>query len=103
MVIPKATYSLDGKETTSEFGGPTPSRVRLKAKWTKDGKSLELSSVQNVNFEERSVIFTSKERWTLSGSGEALKLQRSVETPMGIDAVKLIFRKGEAEPQTPPQ
>jgi hypothetical protein len=103
MMVPKATYSLDGNETTAQFGGPTPSNVRFKAKWAKDGKWLELSSVRDVNFGEYSAIFTTKERWTLSEGGEVLKLQRTVVTPQGSDAIKLIFRKGQAEAQTPPQ
>lgn len=103
MAFPKATYSLDGNETTAQFGGPTPSNVRFKAKWAKDGKWLELTSVRDVNFGEYSAIFTTKERWTLSEGGEVLKLQRTVVTSQGSDAIKLIFRKGQAEPQTPPQ
>ena len=46
------------------------------------------------------MTFTTKERWTLSEGGEALKVQRSVETPMGTDTVKLTFRKGQAALQT---
>jgi hypothetical protein len=56
-----------------------------------------------MNFGGNTGTFTTKERWTLSEGGEVLKLQRSVETPMGIDTVKLTFRKGKAEPQTPEQ
>jgi hypothetical protein len=103
MVIPTATYSLAGEETTAELERPTRGTARLKAKWSKDGKTLELSAVRDMNFGGNSVTFTTKERWTLSEGGEALRVQRSVETPMGTDTVKLTFRKGQAEPQTPGQ
>lgn len=78
MVIPNATYSLDGKETTAQVEGPMPGTATLKAKWAKDGKALELFSVRDADLGGRSVTFTSKERWTLSEGGEVLKIQRSV-------------------------
>ncbi len=40
MVIPTATYSLDGKETTAELEGRLPGRATLRAKWTKDRRFL---------------------------------------------------------------
>lgn len=101
MVIPKATYPLSGEVTTADSERPTRGAAKLKAKWSKDGKTLELSSARNMNFGGNRGTFTTKERWTLSEGGEVLKVQRSVETPMGIDAVKLTFRKSKAEPQTP--
>jgi hypothetical protein len=103
MVIPKATYLLDGEQTTAQVESPRPGTVKLKAKWAKDKKTLELSSVREIEFWGSSVTFTSKERWTLSDGGELLKVQRSVDTPRGTDAVKLTFRKGQGEPQRPQQ
>jgi hypothetical protein len=93
MVIPSATYSLDGKETTAELEGRMPGTATLKARWVKDGKALELSTVRHVDFQGNSVTFTSKERWELAEGGEVLSLQRSVETPRGTDTVKLTFNK----------
>jgi hypothetical protein len=103
MMVPKATYSLDGKETTAGIEGPMPGTIKFKAKWAKDRKALGLSSVREANIGGNSVTFTIKEKWTLSDGGEVLKVQRSVETPRGMDTVKLIFRKGQGEPQTPQQ
>ncbi len=103
MVIPSATYLLDGKETTAELEGRMPGTATLKAKWAKDRKALELSAVRQVDFQGNSVTFTSKETWKLSEDGEVLNLQRTVETPHGTDTVKLTFRKDQGEPQTPQQ
>jgi hypothetical protein len=103
MMVPKATYSLDGKETTAGIEGPMPGTIKFKAKWAKDRKALGLSSVREANIGGNSVTFTIKEKWTLSDGGEVLKVQRSVETPRGMDTVKLTFRKGKSEPQAPQQ
>jgi hypothetical protein len=101
MISPTASYSLDGTETTVELKGPMPGTAKLKAKWAKDRKGLELSTVRQTDFGGQSVTFTIKERWALSEGGEVLKVQRSVEVPRGADSVKLIFRKVQAEPPTP--
>jgi hypothetical protein len=93
MVIPSATYSLDGQETTAELERPMPGTAMLMAKWTNDRKVLELSAVRHVDFQGDSVTFTSKERWKLSEDGEVLSLQRTVETPRGRETVKLTFNK----------
>jgi len=103
MVIPSATYSLDGKETTAEVEEPMPGTATLKATWAKGGKGLELSVVRDLDFQGNSVTFTSKETWKLSEDGEVLKLERTIETPRGKDTVKLTFRKNQGEPQTPEQ
>ena len=44
MVNPNAIYSLDGKEKTVQFPGSP--NVKVKAKWAKDGKTLDLSMNQ---------------------------------------------------------
>jgi len=44
VVMPQVIYSLDGKETTA--AGVSSITSKLKAKWSKDGKSLDLSIVQ---------------------------------------------------------
>ena len=100
MVIPKATYALDGSETTTQVEGPMAGSAKLKAKWVKDHKALELSSVRELEFREHSVTLSTKEQWTLSEDGTQLKVQRSVETPRGTETIKLTFRKGQGEPET---
>jgi hypothetical protein len=93
MVIPSATYSLDGQQSTAEVERPRPGKATLTAKWAKDRKVLELSAVRHLEFQGKDVSFTSKERWSLSEDGEVLTLQRAVETPRGKDTVKLTFLK----------
>ena len=100
MVDPETTYSLDGKETQSQVETPKPSTLKLKAKWAKDKKSLELSSVLVTNSSGNNVRFTKNEKWTLSEGGQVLKIQRSVDTPRGMDTIKLIFQKGTGDAPT---
>lgn len=102
MVIPKASYLLDGQESTAQLEEPMPGTAKLKAKWAKDNKGLELSSFREINFGGNSVTFTTREKWVLSDDGETLKIQRSVETPRGLDTIKLVFRKGDSKTPTPP-
>jgi hypothetical protein len=103
MIIPKASYLLDGQESTAQLEEPMPGTAKLKAKWAKDKKGLELSSLREINFGGNSATFTIREKWALSDDGETLKIQRSVETPMGLDTIKLIFYKVPGKPTLPQQ
>jgi hypothetical protein len=96
MVIPNATYSLEGKETVAMLEGRMSGSATLKAKWAKDKKSLELTAVRHSDQEEGSAL-TTKEVWTMSKDGEVLNLQRTVETPFGTDRIKLTFNKEKGE------
>lgn len=69
--------------------------------WSKDGKTLELSLVQQEAGGQHRTLLTSRERWTLSADGEFLKLQRSVSAPEGSDGVILVFRKGPTASPAP--
>lgn len=103
MVIPKASYLLDGQESTAQLEEPMPGSAKLKAKWAKDKIGLELSSFREINFGGNSVTFTTREKWVLSDDGETLKIQRSVETPRGLDTIKLTFHKVPGKPPLPQQ
>lgn len=92
-VIPSAAYSLDGKETVASASGRMRGSATLKAKWTKDGKSLQLFAVREADSQGSGENLTSKEKWTLSNDGNTLTVQRSVETSFGTDDVKLTFKK----------
>jgi hypothetical protein len=98
--LPQVIYSLDGKETTAVGGSNFTSK--LKAKWSKDGKTLDLSIVQKETTSmQQGATDTIKERWTLSEGGEVLKVQRSVVTEGGSDVITLIFGKGTSGAPTP--
>ncbi len=103
MAPPKATYTLDGKETVlkmeaSEGGDGQPGQpggsLAVKANWKNGGKILELQSTRQIKTpdgDERSM--TGKDRWELSNDGKTLTVKRAVETPMGSNEVKLVFIK----------
>jgi hypothetical protein len=101
MLIPKATYSLDGKETTAQIEEPRRGTATLKTKWSKDKRKLELFSLRKADVGGRSVTFTSKERWTLLDGGQVLQVQRSLEAQQGANSIKLTFGKGKGEAPTP--
>ena len=91
MMMPSATYSLDGTETTAEIDDRMQGTATLKAKWTKEGHVLELSVVRHVERGGRALTITSKERWELSEGGQGLSVQRSTQSPRGTTTVKLMF------------
>jgi len=98
MVMPQATYSLDGEEKAVQFAGMN---LKIKAKWAKDGETLDLSVIQENNMSTQTPGFHVKERWTLSDGGQVLKVQRSVTTGGGTGMITLIFGKGASG--APPQ
>jgi hypothetical protein len=99
MAPPKATYRLDGSETTirmeaREDVGQPGGDIVAKASWKSGGKILELQSTRQLKTPdgaERTI--TSRDRWELSNEGQTLIIKRAVETPMGTNEVKLVFIK----------
>ena len=88
----KATYNLDGSETTAEMTGRMPGKATMKAKWMGDNV-LELSSVQNVNVQGNDVTITRMDHWELAEGGKVLKVHRKSESPRGAQESKLVFNK----------
>jgi hypothetical protein len=86
-------YNLDGSESTVEVAGRMPGKATLKAKWLGEGKTLELSSVRNLNFQGNEVTITTKEHWELAEEGKVLKIHRTTESPRGTQEAKLTFNK----------
>jgi hypothetical protein len=91
--VQKATYNLDGSETTAEMTGRMPGKATLKAKWMGDGNILELNSVQNVNVQGNDVTITRQDHWELAEGGKVLKIHRKSESPRGTQELKLVFNK----------
>ncbi len=91
----QATYNLDGRKTTDHVSGFGD--VQLTAKWSKGGKSLDLSiAFQESSDGQTHLALNSKERWTLSEDGQTLKVQRTVSTPSTSDTVVFTLRKKSA-------
>jgi len=102
MTAPKATYALDGKETTHQMEAresassqpPQPGgSIALKASWKKSGKILELQSTRKFETPEGARSMTNKDRWELSEDGQTLTVKRTLDMPMGMEEVKLVFTR----------
>ena len=102
MVLPKATYSLDGKETTHEIearrgaeGQPSQpgASLALKASWKKGGKILELQSTRKFKTPEGDRSMTNKDRWELSEDGQTLIVKRTLDMPTGVEEIKLVLTR----------
>jgi hypothetical protein len=102
MTLPKATYALDGKETTHEIearegaeGRPSQpgASLALKASWKKGGKILELQSTRKFKTPEGDRSMTNKDRWELSEDGQTLTVKRTLDMPTGVEEVKLVFTR----------
>jgi hypothetical protein len=88
-----STYNLDGSESTVDIEGRFPGKAKLKAKWTGDGKALELNSVRNLNIQGNDVTITQVDHWELAEGGKVLKVHRKVESPRGTNEMTLVFMK----------
>ena len=84
------TYSLDGSETTADMGRGKAVR---KASWSKDGKTLELSSKTTFQGQEGEVTSTSNDKMALSGDGKTLTVTRHSEGPRGTQDTTYVFTK----------
>jgi hypothetical protein len=88
----KATYSLDGKETTGEVGGRFGGTATYKAKVEKDGK-VSLSSERKVSGPMGEFTLKTTETWELTDDGKTLKISRTNDTPNGAMSSTLYFTK----------
>jgi len=87
------TYTLDGKEVTSEAGGQMGGSNSMKSSWSTDGKTLELSSVRAGSREGTEFKFTSSDKMSLSADGKVLTVSRHSESPRGSQDSTLVFNK----------
>src|SRR5262245_34797044 len=60
------TVKLDGSETTTET---QRGKLTTKAKWTNDGKTLEITSVRSGESQGNAFTVTTTEHWELSEDG----------------------------------
>lgn len=84
------TYTLDGKEVTTENQRGTSS---LKSTWSGDGKTLELTTVRAGNFNGNEFKATTTDKLSLSGDGKVLTVKRNGESPRGPIDATLVFTK----------
>jgi hypothetical protein len=84
------TYSLDGKETTTE--GAMGGKATLTASFEKDGK-LKLTRNQSVEGQMGQMNIGSKEIWELSADGKTLTVKRDTESPRGAMSTEMVFTK----------
>lgn len=87
------SYSLDGKEATTEAGGQMGGTNTLKATWSDATKTLELMSVRTGNFNGQDFKATTTEKMSLSADGKVLTIARSMESPRGKQESTLVFNK----------
>ena len=90
------TFASDGKE--GEFTvrmGPNETKGKRTAKWSPDGKVLEVS--ENVNFttpDGTAVESKGTRRWTLSADGKTLTIDESrTSGPRGPQQAKRVYTK----------
>lgn len=86
------TYTLDGKETTSQFGsGDRTGTAKMQTKW--DGSKLNFSSVRTFTTPNGDVSTTLKETWELVDGGKVLKIHRETESPRGTQTSDYYYTK----------
>src|SRR5258705_2979596 len=66
------TYNLDGTESAVEMQGRFPGKATLKANWSSDGNTLELSAKRTGTGPNGEFTFTTTEKLTLSEGGKVL-------------------------------
>ena len=76
------TFNLDGTETTGELMGGRGKFVRT-AKWSSDGKTLELISKSTFQREGEEITTTNADKLELSADGKVLTVARHSESPRG--------------------
>ena len=84
------SYNLDGKEVTTESNNGSST---VKATWSGDGKTLELSSVRSGNFNGNEFKATTVDKLSLSSDGKTLTVKRNGESPRGPVDATMVFNK----------
>ena len=86
------TYTLDGKETSTEVEGRM-GKVPVKLKAELDGGKLKLSRSSTFNTQMGEITTTTKETWSLSEDGKTLTVKRDMESPRGTNSSEMVFTK----------
>lgn len=84
------TFNLDGTEVTGETGRGKFVRT---AKWSNDGKTLELTSKSTFQGPEGEITATQSDKLELSADGKVLTVARHSESPRGPSDSTWVFSK----------
>ncbi len=87
------TYTLDGKEVTTEAGGQMGGTNTRKATLSSDGKTLELTSIRAGSFNGNDFKATTTDKMSLSADGKTLTVVRHSESPRGTTDSTMVFNK----------
>jgi hypothetical protein len=88
------TYNLDGTESSVETQGRMPGKAILKATWSSDGNTLELTRKNTGNGPNgEQFSFTTTEKLSLSEGGKVLTDVRHSESPRGAQDSTLVYTK----------
>ncbi len=87
-------YSLDGNESTSDvtFGQGT-GKATVKATWSNNGGTLELSRKTTFQGQNGEVTQSNNQKLSLSGDGKVLTVAQHSEGPRGPQDSTLVFNK----------
>jgi hypothetical protein len=86
-------YNLDGSESSVEMQGRMPGKATLKAVWSSDGNTLELSSKRSGTGPNGEFTFTTTSKLALSEGGKVLTDVRHGEGPRGPQDSTLVYTK----------
>jgi hypothetical protein len=87
-------YNLDGNETTSDVTfGQNTGKAAVKAAWSNNGATLELSRKTTFQGPNGDVTNSSNQKLSLSGDGKVLTVAQHSEGPRGPQDSTLVFNK----------
>jgi hypothetical protein len=87
-------YNLDGNETTSDVTfGQNAGKAAVKATWSNNGATLELSRKTTFQGPNGDVTNSSNQKLSLSGDGKVLTVAQHSEGPRGPQDSTLVFNK----------
>jgi hypothetical protein len=93
MVVRRMNCTMDGKEVSRDVTGLSPGKMRRKAIWRKDEKTLEINLARDFDSQKGTITSTVKELWTLSDDGKSLRIKRTVNLLAGWDETTLVFTR----------
>ena len=86
------TYTLDGKETTTQRETQMGS-IPVKHTAMLDQGRVRISSSSNFSGQSGEITITTKETWTMSDDGKTLTVERESTSPRGTNSSTMVFAK----------